>query len=597
MSPVPATRLVLLAVTFAGSVTFFGAHAHAQTTLRVSVASTGAEGDLTSGIQTLSISSDGRFVAFLSEATNLVAGDTNAAQDVFVRDRQTGTTTRVSVSGAGAEASSQSGHPSISSDGRFVAFDSFATNLVAGDTNDVIDVFVRDRQAGTTERVSIATGGAQASSGSSSASISSDGRFVAFESDAQDLVAGDTNGTWDVFVHDRQTGTTRRASVATGGAEGDSHSRGPSISPDGRFVGFTSAASSLVAGDTNGADDVFVRDLENGTTVRVSVATGAAQSSGPGGDPALSHDGRFVAFRSLSGDLVAGDTNGVWDVFVHDRQTGATERVSVDSIGAQADFDCGPPSISADGRFVAFDSDATNLVAGDTNSRADTFVHDRQTSATERVSVSALGAQQGTEDSRAAALSSDGRYAAFHSDAPNLVAGDTNGYRDVFVRDRSTPPPPVPFCFGDGSGTQCLCGNSTVSGNGCPNSVNQDGANLAASGSTSLAADTLVLSASGMPESFGLFFQGSTQVAGGAGSIFGDGLRCAGGTFIRLAVRPCVGGASQYPTATSDLSVSVRGSVAAPGPRTYQVWYRNPAVFCTQAVFNLTNGLAVTWTP
>ena len=287
-------------------------------------------------------------------------------------------TERVSVATGGGQGSGGSYRPSISADGRFVSFESIAPDLVAGDTNGVPDIFVHDRQSGTTERVSVATGGGQVSDGSfnSVPSISADGRFVSFDSYAPDLVAGDTNGYTDVFVHDRQSGTTERVSVATGGGQGGDFSYAPSISADGRFVSFHSDAPDLVVGDTNGARDVFVHDRQAGTTERVSVATGGGQGSGGSGSyrPSISADGRFVSFDSYAPDLVAGDTNGVPDIFVHDRQSGTTERVSVATGGGQGNGYSYDPSISADGRFVSFGSSAPDLVAGDTNGVADVFV-------------------------------------------------------------------------------------------------------------------------------------------------------------------------------------------------------------------------------
>ncbi len=412
------------------------ATALAQSTERASVATGGTEADGGSTIP--AISADGRFVAFESVASNLVGGDTNGLDDIFVRDRQTGTTERVSVATGGGQANGHSFEPAISADGRFVAFYSEATNLVSGDTNGADDIFVHDRQTGTTERVSVATGGAEATDYSYTPAISADGRFVAFRSDATNLVSGDTNGTADIFVHDRQTGTTERVSVATGGAEATVYSSvDPAISADGRFVAFSSLATNLVSGDTNGTNDIFVRDRQTGTTERVSVATGGTEGNGYSYIPAISADGRFVAFNSGATNLVSGDTSGLDDIFVHDRQTGTTERVSVATGGTEGNGVSQIVAISADGRFVAFHSYATNLVSGDTNGYQDIFVHDRQTGTTERVSV-ATGGTEGNGISQIVAISADGRFVAFHSDATNLVSGDTNTDFDIFVRDRGT---------------------------------------------------------------------------------------------------------------------------------------------------------------
>ncbi|WP_173977550.1 DUF4347 domain-containing protein, partial [Magnetospirillum sp. LM-5] len=334
-------------------------------TERVSVATGGAEGNYPS--YTPSISADGRYVAYYSYASNLVPGDTNNAADTFVHDRQTGTTSRVSVATGGGQGNATSYFPSISADGRYVAFYSFASNLVPGDTNNAFDIFVHDRQTGSTSRLSVATGGAQGNSGSYTPSISADGRYVAFYSDASNLVPGDTNGNGDIFVHDRQTGTTSRVSVGVAGVQGNSSLEGrTSISADGRYVAFNSHSSNLVTGDTNSRFDVFVHDRQTGTTSRVSVATGGAQGNNTSYFPSISADGRYVAYYSYSSNLVAEDTNGYADIFVHDRQTGTTSRVSVATSGVQANGDSYKPSISADGRYVAFHSNASTLVAGDT---------------------------------------------------------------------------------------------------------------------------------------------------------------------------------------------------------------------------------------
>ncbi len=441
----PTQRRVLSSVTLVLLTALWGRSAGAQTTERVSVASGGTEANGAS--LSSALSADGRFVAFDSAATDLVAADTNGVSDVFVHDRQTGATERVSVASGGAQGNGSSGligfafPPALSADGRFIAFVSLATSLVAGDTNGATDVFVRDRQTGTTERVSVASGGTQSNAASLGSALSADGRLVAFQSDATNLVVGDTNGATDVFVRDRQTGMTARVSVASDGTQANNVSSYPALSADGRFVAFQSDATNLVVGDTNGKTDVFVHDRQTGTTERVSVASGGGtQGTGNSGGffafPALSADGRLVAFQSDATNLVAGDTNGATDLFVHDRQTGTTERVSVASGGRQGNGFSAGPVVSADGRFVAFHSTATNLVAGDTNGATDVFVHDRQTGTTERVSV-ASGGTQGNASSAGPVLSADGGLVAFHSTATNLVAGDANGAYDVFVHDRA----------------------------------------------------------------------------------------------------------------------------------------------------------------
>jgi Tol biopolymer transport system component len=404
-------------------------------TTRVSLASDGKQGDNFSASP--SISADGRYVAFESKASNLVSGDTNEVYDIFVHDRQAGTTTRVSLSSDGTQGDQNFWAPSISADGRFMAFTSYADNLdlVSEDTNGSSDVFVHDRQAGTTTRVSLASDGTQGNENSWNPSVSADGRFVAFESLASNLVSGDTNGARDIFVHDRQTGITTRVSLASDGMQGNGNSVLPSLSADGRFVAFHSIASNLVDVDTNDVWDVFVHDRQTGVTTRVSLASDGTEGNGNSVLPSVSADGRFVAFESLASNLVSGDSGGTRDIFVHDRQTGVTTRVSLASDGVQGNGDSFDSSISTDGRFVAFESLASNLVGGDTNGVRDVFVHDRQTGITTRVSLASDGAQ-GNGNSLDPSLSADGRFIAFESLASNLVSGDTNGVWDVFVHDR-----------------------------------------------------------------------------------------------------------------------------------------------------------------
>lgn len=372
----------------------------------------------------------GAFVAFSSVATNLVLDDTNAVADIFLRDRVNGNTTRVSVDTAGAQADGASDVANVNPDGTLVTFRSAATNLVTGDTNGVRDVFVRDLNALTTTRVSVATDGTQGNGASTFPMFSDNGRFVVFSSAATNLVADDTNAVQDIFVRDRVLNTTTRVSLANDGSQANGFSTFPLISGDGRFVAFSSDATNLVAGDTNGVTDIFVRDLVNGTTTRVSVDSAGVQGNGASRISTISGDGSLVGFESAATNLVVGDTNGVNDAFVHSRLTGATTRVSVSSTGEQGNGASILPDVR-NGRYVAFQSVATNLVADDTNATSDVFVHDLVTAGTVRVSVDAAGAQA-NGFSGSASLSPDGRQIVFNSDATNLVPDDTNGVGDVF---------------------------------------------------------------------------------------------------------------------------------------------------------------------
>ena len=379
----------------------------------------------------VAITATGNVVAFSSYATNLVSGDTNQLRDVFVRNRTAGTTERVSVSSAEVQANGTSGSPAISGSGRFVAFASAATNLVPGDGNRRNDVFVRDRTAGTTERVSVGPANGEANGGSAAPSLSADGRFVAFHSFATNLLSSaDSNGTADIFVHDRTTNLTSRP---CDGVQGNGPSITPAISADGAVVAFVSSANNLVAGDTNGRADVFTCDRASGVIERISVNDAGVEADDQSFLPAISADGRFVAFKSLADNLVPGDYNRLVDVFVRDRQTGTTERISADRHGGDADDISFPPSISYDGRFVAFGALATNLVGEDVNQVADVFVRDRQTAVTYLVNVNAEGEQadRGTPDI-APAITGDGGQVGFVSLATNLDGPD-NGVSDVFV--------------------------------------------------------------------------------------------------------------------------------------------------------------------
>lgn len=415
------------------------ASAQSGVTERVSVDSDGAEANNSSDMP--ASSGDGRFVVFVSLASNLVPGDTNDAVDVFVHDRRTGRTERVSVDSRGRQGDADSGlvgvagYPAISADGRFVAFPSDATNLVQGDRNGLTDVFVRDRLAGTTERVSVSSAGTESDGFSDGPAISGDGRFVAFQSDAFNLVPkqNDFQFIHQIFVHDRLLRTTEIVSVNDAGVEGDSLSVRADLSLDGRFVVFSSFAENLVPG-LQGGLQVYLRDRATGTTERIS--EDAARNPGDGTSvlPVVSADGRFVAFQTNTGNLI-GDGNHELHILVKDRQTGTFERASANSAGEAADLLSEQPDLTPDGRFVTFGSLATNLVPGDTNNRRDIFVRDRQTGTVVRVSVSTAG-EQGNSESTWPSISADGLAVAFQSGADNLVPDDTGATGDVFVNDR-----------------------------------------------------------------------------------------------------------------------------------------------------------------
>ncbi|MEI6501627.1 MAG: Ig-like domain-containing protein [Armatimonadota bacterium] len=432
----------------AGALAAFAAGAG---TTRVSVATGGGQGNAWS--QGARLSADGQCVAFVSTASNLVSGDTNLKQDIFVHDTATGETTRVNVATDGTQANGDSAGPSLSADGRYVAFLSWASNLVAGDTNKAMDAFVHDRTTGVTTRVSVSSTGAQGVpllDGSPGTSISANGRYVAFGSAADNLVVGDTNKQWDILVRDRTTGQTSRASVATGGAQGTQANMYPTLSADGRYVVFQGTADDLGGGGAH-VKGVFVHDRQTGHTNLVKTDVGALVGTYGNEDPTISGNGRYVAFVSWDSTVVAGDANAKGDIFVYDRTTGVTTRASVATGGTPTNDWSFYPSISADGRYVAFSSYATNLVAGDFNHANDVFIRDRTAGTTTRVSLTNSGTQASLY-SDYPSISADGRYVSFDSWASNIVLGDSNAVADVFVRDCGDPAPLVSAWTPKGTG-------------------------------------------------------------------------------------------------------------------------------------------------
>lgn len=377
------------------------------------------------------LSGDGRWFAFTSSSSDLVAGDGNGVSDVFVRDRWSGVTTRVSVDSSGGDGNGASSAPAISGDGRYVAFVSAANNLVAGDANGKQDIFLRDLQAGVTTLVSVATSGAQGDGDSSGPWLDWDGDVVAFASAATNFAAGDKNKAQDIFVRDLGAGTTTRVSVSSSGGEANGRSMRASLDRSGMLVCFSSAADNLVAGDGNVRTDCFVHDRATAGTIRISVNDAGFGGTDDSGDPEISGDGTKVVFDSASTNLVAGDTNGKSDIFLRDLVAGTTSRISVDAQGVQADGDSVEASLSDDGRIICFASRATNLVPQDGNGAKDVFVVQLDRQMVTRVSCQADGSD-GDGNSGNPELSNDGYVVTFESVATNLVPGDTNGLTDVF---------------------------------------------------------------------------------------------------------------------------------------------------------------------
>jgi Tol biopolymer transport system component len=386
-----------------------------------------------------SVSADGRYVVFESNAS-LVPEKTSFFFDIYLRDRVLGTTTRISVDGAGNEADGSSGSPVISANGQFVAFVSNASDLVNDDTNDEGDIFVKNLLTGAVERVSVATGGAEATVWpSSDPSISGDGRYVVFSSAADDLVAGDMNNHTDIFLRDRQTGTTTRVSLGPAGAEGDGESYSPVISDDGSTVAFRSYATTLTNPATSGNAHIFVRDLGTNTTSLVSKTSGGDEADFDCDFPDLSSDGRYVVFQSSASNLDPLDTEFNTDIFLHDRQAGTTALVSVSSDGAKGNQTSWNPAISGNGTHLGFTSDSTNLVPGDSNGLTDLFVRNLTSGVTHRLSVGPNGEEADDGTWSTPDFIADGSALVFESSAGNLVPGDTNLTHDIFYGS-STPP-------------------------------------------------------------------------------------------------------------------------------------------------------------
>ncbi|HEV2756770.1 MAG TPA: PKD domain-containing protein [Actinomycetota bacterium] len=378
-----------------------------------------------------SMTPDGRYIAFESNASNLNHGDGNGnSSDVWVRDRVTRVATLVSGGSGGSYA------PSISPDGRYVSFHSFAS-FSGADNNGTPDIYRADLLNQSAKVLVSVTPSGQAGNGvSDHAVVTPDGRYVAFRSSASNLVPNDTNGRHDVFVRDLQTGVTDRVSIANNGDEaGDEIERRISISSDGRYVAFESRAI-LVAYDYNNDWDVFVRDRWAGTTTSVSLTPSGTTGNLGSYFPSMTPDGRFVAFHAWSSDLVPGDVNGQPDIFLRDRSTGQTSLVSVTSGGGQSDNISDLPTITSDGRYIAFRSLSTTFIAGG-SSGSHIFVKDRVTGALTRASISTSGAA-GNAASHRPITSSDGKLVAFETDATNLVPNDVNGHKDVVLRNITT---------------------------------------------------------------------------------------------------------------------------------------------------------------
>ena len=397
--------------------------------------------------QSVALSADGRWVAFTAQNER---GD----DDLYLYDRRIGGVTQVTHGADGASSNGWVGAPAMVPDGRYLAFYAWASNLVAGDTNAVQDLFFYDRTTGSISRLSVGLNGAQAndrsgdSRGDTTPALSADGQVVAFHSTASNLVAGDNNGRSDVFIIDRQTATITLVSFGPGEVAGNGDSSHPALSVDGRYVLFQSRATNLDPSVPSlqgpGATQIYLHDRETGSTVLVSRGPDGRPGDGDSSTPALSGDARYLVYASNASNLVPGDTNQVTDIFLHDRASGETGRVSISSAGIQANRAAASPQITLDGRYILFVAEASNLVNGDGNNAADLFVHDRQARHTSRVSVAVRGlwtGQEGNGPTRGpAAIIPGGRLVAFVSQATNLVAPDAVGVPGLYLHERVDAP-------------------------------------------------------------------------------------------------------------------------------------------------------------
>lgn len=411
---------------------------------RISVASTTplVEGNGYSGDRGISgISGDGRFVVFDSAATNLVPNDTNGVHDVFLYDSILKTIRRISISDLGVEGNGESYHASISADGHFVVFASYASNLVPGDSNGTRDIFLYDTTLNTIRLISKNDTGDEGNGESFHTYISGDGHFIVFNSAASNLVDGDTNGKNDLFLFDTTLNTVRRITVNGSGVEESAGLFNFSISSDGKYIAFSSDASNLVENDTNNTYDVFFYDTTLNTIKQISVDDLGVKGDGESTYPSITADGKFVTFESAATNLVPNDTNGTYDIFLYDTTLNTIKRISVDGSGIEGNSYSTGSSISANGKFIVYNSDASNLVPNDNNGTYDIFRYNVESRANTLVSVASNGEQANWNETDYGGsymvgnrnISDDGNKIIFTSYSTNLVPNDTNSSADVFL--------------------------------------------------------------------------------------------------------------------------------------------------------------------
>lgn len=427
------------------SLFFAASHLSAANSLtRLSVTIDHLENNADTFISAYGLSADGRYLTFISRADNLVPNDLNNAFDVFLYDQWLQQLDCLSVNAEGLTGDSDSPMPAISGNGRYIAFSSYASDLVTNDTNQVADIFLYDQQTYTRSLITNGLDGSPSNGNSFNPVLSEDGRWIAFESEASNLVTDDTNQSFDIFVYETLTGQIQRISVASEGTQSNGHSFAPTISAAGRYIAFDSVANNLSLLDTNLFSDVFIHDLQTHQTQLVSLA--ANQSEAGNGDSlnsSLSADGQWIAFDSDASNLVATETKNISQVFLQERLTQQTTLVSMNEQSEAGNQASVLPTLSSDGRYVVFNSAATNLkdvvAAKDENGAFDVFKSDRVTGKLSRLNLSAEGnvSDFGTL-ATAATINQDGCYTVFASNAADLVAEDTNNSFDIFLHRDST---------------------------------------------------------------------------------------------------------------------------------------------------------------
>ncbi|MBM3988134.1 MAG: calcium-binding protein [Planctomycetes bacterium] len=529
------------------------------------------------------VSSDGRYVVFESMATNLDPWDTQPQFDIFVRDFASGTTQRISTPSTGVTPNGDSRSPSISADGQRVVFESAANNLVSGDTNGKVDLFVWTRSTGQLARVSVASNGAAADADCEKARLSGDGRFVVFESRAGNLDPAKTDSRRDIFVRDLLLGTTRCASLNQFGQPGDRDSFHGSISANGNRVAFESESTNMLFWDTNHHNDVYVRDFAANSIARASTTWNGLEGNGGSMRPSISPDGLFVAFESQASNLVNGDTNYQNDIFLRDLAGGFTHRVSISSTGAQGNMRSFEPQFSGNGRYVCFMSEATTMVPGDTNNFTDVFVRDLYAYQTLRVSRGRMTSQV-QNHCRNARINSTGRFVVFENDANNLVLSDFNGCSDVFRSDwlADTGNETVSYCEAKTNSLGCL---PTISAAGVASLTQSSGFSVRASNVLNQKNGMLVYS-----------------ITGTASKPFFGGMLCLLAPIVRTPIQHS-GGSPVGANCTGVLMFDFNrymaggygpqppGPLLVPGTTVHCQWYSRDPGFPTPDNISLSNAL------